>query len=135
MAEIVKLWAKQTVNNTLHYYNKPNITLVYNLPLNSEVLVWRKSGNWTRLYCLLAVEDETCCVQLPSRLTSFRSMSIKPYFWSKNTYNIKLDKLEAPAKLDELETPAKLNKLKAPLPTLEVPQKPIETTKPAIKCG
>ena len=36
-------------------------------------------------------------------------MSIKPYFRSKNTYNIKL------------EVPAKLDKLEAPLPTLEVP--------------
>jgi hypothetical protein len=39
-------------------------------------------------------------------------MSIKPYFWFKNTYNIKLDKLEALTKLDKPE---------APLPTLEVP--------------
>jgi hypothetical protein len=42
-------------------------------------------------------------------------MSVKPYFRSKNTNNIKLDKLEAPAKLDELDKP------EAPLPTLEVP--------------
>jgi hypothetical protein len=39
-------------------------------------------------------------------------MSVKPYFWFKNTYAVKLDKLEAPTKL---------NKLEAPLPTLEVP--------------
>ena len=39
IAEIVKLWAKQTVNNALYYYNRPNITLVYNLPLNSKVLI------------------------------------------------------------------------------------------------
>ena len=39
IAEIVKLRAKQTVNNTLYYYNRPNITLVYNLPLNSKVLI------------------------------------------------------------------------------------------------
>ena len=45
MAEIVKLRAKQTINNALYYYNGPNITLVYNLPLNSKVLIWRKSGN------------------------------------------------------------------------------------------
>ena len=38
-------------------------------------------------------------------------MSVKPYFWSKNTYDIELDKLEVPAKLDKLEIP---------LPTLEV---------------
>jgi hypothetical protein len=45
MAKIVKLRAKQTVNNALYYRNGPNTTLVYNLPLNSKVLVWRKSGN------------------------------------------------------------------------------------------
>jgi len=62
MAEIVKLRAKQTVNNALHHRNRPNITSVYNLPLNSEVLMWRKSGNWTGPYCLLAVEDEICYI-------------------------------------------------------------------------
>ena len=44
-------------------------------------------------------------------------MSIKPYFQSKNAYNIKLDKLEVF------------------LPTPEVPQKPTEPTEPAIKRG
>ena len=39
IAEIVKLRAKQTVNNALYHYNGPNTTSVYNLPLNSEVLV------------------------------------------------------------------------------------------------
>jgi hypothetical protein len=39
MAEIVKLRAKQTINNALYYRNGPNTTLVYNLPLNSKVLV------------------------------------------------------------------------------------------------
>ena len=39
MAEIVKLRAKQTINNTLYYRNGPDITLVYNLPLNSKVLI------------------------------------------------------------------------------------------------
>jgi hypothetical protein len=39
IAEIVKLQAKQTVNKALHYYNRPNITLIYDLPLNSKVLI------------------------------------------------------------------------------------------------
>ena len=39
-------------------------------------------------------------------------MSVKPYYQSKNIYDIKLDKLEAPTKLDKLEVPP---------PTLEVP--------------
>ena len=39
IAEIVKLQAKQTINNALYYRNGPNITLVHNLPLNSKVLI------------------------------------------------------------------------------------------------
>jgi len=62
-----------------------------------------------------------CCVQLPSGLTSFRSTSVKPYFWPENTYDVKLDELETTAKLDELEATTELDKLEAPLPTLEVP--------------
>ena len=45
MAEIVKLQAKQTVNKALHHYNRPDTTLIYDLLLNSKVLMWRKSGN------------------------------------------------------------------------------------------
>ena len=126
MAEIVKLQAKQTVNNTLHYCNGPNITLVHNLPLNFKVLIWRESGSQNGPYCLLAVENEMCCVQLPSGLTSFRSTSVKPYFWPKNTYNVKLDELEATAELNEIE---------APLPTPEVPYKLTKPAKPTVKCS
>ena len=68
-----------------------------------------------------------CYVQLSSGPTSFRSTFVKPYFWPKNTYNVKLDKLEVTTKPDKLEAttkpdklgaPAKPNKIKAPLPTL-----------------
>jgi hypothetical protein len=45
MAEIVKLRAKQTVNSALYHRNRPDTTLIYDLLLNSKVLVWRKSGN------------------------------------------------------------------------------------------
>jgi len=48
-------------------------------------------------------------------------MSVKPYFRPKNTYNVKLDELEATAKPDKPEATAELDKLEAPLPTLEVP--------------
>ena len=39
IAEIVKLRAKQTVNKALYYRNGLDTTLIYSLPLNSEVLV------------------------------------------------------------------------------------------------
>ena len=81
--------------------------------LNSKVLIWHKNGNWTKPYYLLAVENEIYCIQLPSRLTSFRSMSVKPYFQSEDICNIKLDKLEVFAKLDKLKVLIKLDKLEA----------------------
>ena len=71
-------------------------------------------------------------------------MSVKPYFQSKNTNDVKPDKLEtsakpnelkAPAKSDKLEVYTKLDKLKAPLLTLKVFQKPTKPAKPAIKYG
>ena len=120
------------------------MTLVHDLPLNSKVLIWRESGSWNRPYCLLAVENKACCVQLPSGLTSFRSTSIKPYFWPETTYDVKLYKLEVTAELDELEVTTKLDKLEVPaeldelealLPTLKVPQEPTEPIKHTIKRG
>ena len=60
-------------------------------------------------------------MQLPSGLTRFRNMSVKPYFQPENTHDVKLDELEVTTEPDELEVTAELDKLKAPLFTLEVP--------------
>jgi hypothetical protein len=60
MSKIAKLRAKQAINSALNHRNRPNTTLVHDLLLNSEVLVWRKSRNWTGPYCLLSIEGETC---------------------------------------------------------------------------
>ena len=64
-------------------------------------------------------------IQFSSGLTSFKSIFIKPYFRSEDTYNIKLDKLKGPIKLDKLEVPIKLDELEVPikLDKLEVPAK------------
>jgi hypothetical protein len=106
MAEIVKLRARQTVNSALHHRNGPDTTSVHDLPLNSEVLIWRESGNWTGPYRLLAVEGETCRVQLSSGPTSFRTTSVKPYFRSETTSNDELDKLETLQEPTEPAEPA-----------------------------
>ena len=111
------------------------MTSVHNLPLNSEVLVWRESGNWTGPYRLLAIENETCYVQLPSGPTRFRSTSVKPYFRPENTHDVKPDELEATAEPDEPEATAESDELEAPLLTPEIPQKPTELAEPAIKRG
>ena len=70
---------------------------------------------------MLAVEDEIYCIQLFSRLTSFKNIFIKLYFQSKNTYDVKLDKLEVFIKLNKQKAPTELNKLEVLLPTLKAP--------------
>ena len=78
MAEIVKLRAaNQSITLCTTAMDQHN--LGSDPPLNSEVLVWRESGNWTRPHRLLAIEGETCYVQLTSGPTSFRTTSVKPY--------------------------------------------------------
>ena len=103
MAEIVKLRARKSVNNALHHRNGPDTTSVHDLPLNLQVLVWRESGNWTRPHHLLAIEGETCHVQLTSRPTSFRTTSIKPYLQTPET--TRDDKVEEHCKPAEQTPP------------------------------
>ena len=85
MDEVKKLRAKRQINDALHMRNGPRVDAVYDLPLNSEVLVWRegqtnKLGSWTGPYALLSINGEECVVSLPSGPTSFRSTAVKPFY-------------------------------------------------------
>jgi hypothetical protein len=85
MEEITKIRAKQQVNTALNYRNGPSKTPIHDTPLNSPVIVWRegntgRSGNWTGLFKLLEINDETCHVELLSRPTEFWSTAVKPYY-------------------------------------------------------
>ena len=42
--EIARIRAKKQINNALNQRNGPSITTIHNLPLNSDVLIWRE-GN------------------------------------------------------------------------------------------
>jgi hypothetical protein len=92
MEEVQKLRAKRQVNNALNYCNRPSTSVIKDLLLNSDVLVWRetlgnKAGHWTGPFPLLGTNNEDCIVTLPSRLTTFRSMTVKLYFAEKDQEN------------------------------------------------
>lgn len=60
------------------------VSVVHNLPLNSDILVLRPGnaehgGKLTESYKLLTINNETCKVQLLSSPTNFRITTIKPY--------------------------------------------------------
>ena len=60
------------------------VSVVHDLSFNSDVLVWQEitavhSTKWTRSYKLLAIDKQTCNLQLLSRQTNFRITTVKPY--------------------------------------------------------
>jgi hypothetical protein len=104
MEEVRKLRAKRQVNDALNQRNGPSTLAIKDLPLNSEVLVWRetpgnKTGQWTGPFTLLGTDKEDCTVALPSGPTTFRSTVVKPYFTDETGQE---DQLEDP-KQDQSE--------------------------------
>jgi hypothetical protein len=65
--EVKKLRAECQVVNALNMCNRPKTTAIYNLPLNSPILVWRERligqpGYWSGPYNLLSIKNETCTI-------------------------------------------------------------------------
>jgi hypothetical protein len=60
--------------------NGPNTKPTLDLPINSDVRVWREKGGWKGPYKLLATNGETCTVAMPHGPANFRSTVVKPYY-------------------------------------------------------
>jgi hypothetical protein len=78
--EVRRLHAERQVNDALAMRNGPNITTTLDLPLQSDVRVWREKGGWKGPYKLLAMDGEICTVDMPYGPTKFRSTVVKPYY-------------------------------------------------------
>ena len=96
MGEVRKMMTKRQVRDALNSKNGPIVSHLHDLPINSEVLVWRegnadKSGNWTGPFKMLGIEDETCKIAMPYGTTDFRSTVVKPFFTneSENVTNVR----------------------------------------------
>jgi len=64
--------------------NGPKTTVIYKLPLNLPVLVWREGpigqpSYWSGPHNLLSIKNKTYTIQLPYRPTNFRSIVVKLY--------------------------------------------------------
>ncbi|POS84537.1 hypothetical protein EPUL_004867 [Erysiphe pulchra] len=87
------------IRQALRQRNGPNVEIVKDLPINSDVLVWRDNPNsksWEGPFKLLGLEADTCQFQLPSGPTDFRITSVKPF----------LNEIEPLAPVNENETAA-----------------------------
>jgi hypothetical protein len=88
MEEVSKIRAQKQVDDALNQRNGPSVTAIHDLPINSDVLVWREgntgqSGKWTSPFKLLRTDRETYKVQLPNGPTNFRTTIVKLYLQPK----------------------------------------------------
>lgn len=86
MAEVKKAHAELQIRNALNQRNGPTATAIHDLPIGSDVLVFREgvgtaSGFWSGPHKLIAMRGEDCFLDMGRDITStFRSTSVKPYF-------------------------------------------------------
>ena len=79
MKEIRQLNAARQVRDGLAMRNGPNTSSILNLPIQSDVRVWREKDGWTGPFKLLTVNGETCTIQMPYGAANFRTTVVKPY--------------------------------------------------------
>ncbi|KAI1769721.1 hypothetical protein F4818DRAFT_435441 [Hypoxylon cercidicola] len=85
MQEVHKLKAKRQIANALAMRNGPNTLDTLNLPLQSEVRVYRENKEWMGPYQLIARNGETCTVEINDKQVNFRTTVVKPYLRDETT--------------------------------------------------
>ncbi|KAH0425958.1 polyprotein [Colletotrichum camelliae] len=78
--EVRNLHAKRKVSNGLAARNGPDVTPLHQLPLNSNVRVWREKSGWEGPFRIIAADGETYKVETPRGIKTFRSTTVKPYY-------------------------------------------------------
>jgi hypothetical protein len=68
--------------------NGPNIDQILDLPLLSDVIIYREKGDngkpgWSGPFKLISREGHNCVVDTLNRLITLRSISVKPYYTDK----------------------------------------------------
>jgi hypothetical protein len=60
--------------------NGPNTKPTLDLPIDSDVRIWREKSRWKGPYKLLATDGETCTVAMLHGPANFCSTVVKPYY-------------------------------------------------------
>jgi hypothetical protein len=83
MKELRRFYAERQVKDALAARNGPNTAETLNIPLQSDVRVWRERKGWKGPYKLIATDGETCTVEMPYGPTNFRTTVVKPFHIEK----------------------------------------------------
>lgn len=98
MTELRKLMAKRKVNDDLNTRNGPNTEKLLQLPLGSEVCVYREKDRWIP-YKIVASADLDVTVEMENGQVTFRSTAVRPYL--RHPENIERT---APGEQDQSDT-------------------------------
>ncbi|KAF1357214.1 hypothetical protein EJ07DRAFT_129503, partial [Lizonia empirigonia] len=89
MTEVRKLKAKRQVAEALATRNGPDeiIAKLLELPIQSDVKVWRENKGWTGPHTLIALKTDRTAVivDIDGRQATFRITSVQPYYRNEST--------------------------------------------------
>jgi hypothetical protein len=77
--EVRRLYAERQVKDALAIRNGPDTKNTLDLPLQSDVHVWREKKEWTGPYKLIVTEGETCTIDMSQGPVKFRSTVVRLY--------------------------------------------------------
>jgi hypothetical protein len=89
------LYAERRVKDVLAMRNSPDTKKTLDLPLQSDVRVWREKEGWTGPYKLFTTKEETYIINMSQGPAKFRLTAVKPYF-IKQPRQEELEVLEEP---------------------------------------
>jgi hypothetical protein len=78
--EVQYFYIKQQVTDTFAIRNDPNIIIILEFPIQSDIRVWREADRWNRSFKLLATESETCLIVILYGPTKFQTTVMKLYY-------------------------------------------------------
>lgn len=87
MNEVRKIKTKRQVNEALATRNGPDITDVLQLPIPSDVKVWRENTGWSGPHQMIAIHTgkKAVIVEVNDRQIVFRITSVRPYHGNDTT--------------------------------------------------
>jgi len=83
MKEVRRLKAKRQIADALATRNGPNTGNTEQLPLLSDVRVWREKEGWTGPFKLISITGKECRIEMPYGQANFRISSVKPFYQDK----------------------------------------------------
>lgn len=80
MKKLYKIQAQRSVSSVPATRNSSNTLAVLNLPLQTEIIVWKENKSWKEPFNLLAIDidQQECKIDMPYGPNKFRATVVEP---------------------------------------------------------